>query len=129
MKRLLLILTVLSLSACGGPLAIIPGGALSGPEMAFSLKHIPAEDIVIQLETRPRDPYSVNVNAMVVEGGLFIDPASDRNWYPHLIENNNVRIKLPGEDTVFTAQAEAVTDPTLLRHFDTSRNIFRLLPR
>jgi hypothetical protein len=38
------------------------------------------DDAFIDLETRPEDPYSVELNYIVKDGKLYIDPAEGREW-------------------------------------------------
>ena len=59
---------MLALAGCGGPLWQIPGGRLQGPEAPLTGADLPSEVELIQLETRPQNPYSVNVNAWAIDG-------------------------------------------------------------
>ena len=75
------LLVALSLG-CNGPLPFMSGGALSG-EVATTPAEWSAfpEFAVVQLETRPEDPYSVNIALTLVDGVLYInagdtDPSS-----------------------------------------------------
>jgi hypothetical protein len=112
-KRVPLILAVLSLlavSACG-PIVMIPGGQLSGtpkpvpPNWSFS------DSIdTVQLETRPDDPYSVNVWG-VAAGPFFYLAAgnSESTWAQHIQSDPHVRLKL-GDD-IYQLVARAIDDP------------------
>ena len=125
---LILIAILPLLNACGGPLLGFPGGALAGAEQNLSAAPPFTEDLVIQLETRPEDPYSVNINAFVIDGSLHIDPAPGRTWGEHLARNPMVRVGTGGS-AVFLARAERVTDAAVLERFDADRVVYRLLPR
>ena len=65
--RAFIFLGLLVLTACGGPTAIFPGGALDGtvnpvpPSFAFA-----SDAGTIQLETSPEEPYSVNIAYTIV---------------------------------------------------------------
>ncbi len=116
-----------NLIACGGPLLVFPGGRLSGevvdPPNDFSF----ADDTFIDLETRPGDPYSVELNYVVKNGRLYIDPAEGRAWLDHIREDQNVRVRI--HDKVYPLRAVLVEDPAELEGFDESRVIYRLDPR
>lgn len=77
-----------ALGGCGGPVLIIPGGALSG-----EVVETPVDDwsfvrsTFIDLETRPEDPYSVELNYVLRDGRIYIDPAEGRRWLDHIRED------------------------------------------
>jgi hypothetical protein len=123
-----LIITMLA-AACSGPLLWLPGGHLSGPEAPLNLNEIPAEPGVIQLETNPSNPYSVNVGVRTINGQLYIDPATERKWYQHIQANPKVRLRFDGAETVLTATAVPESDPAVLNQFETGRIVLRLAPR
>ena len=61
------VLATLALAGCAGPFAVFPGGALEGEVVALDAVAFPATAFpdpsgVIQLETRPGNPYSVNLS-------------------------------------------------------------------
>ncbi len=120
---------LLLLSACNGPLFMIPGGALSGPTAPLATAPVPAEGDVIALETRPLDPYSVYINAVAIDGVLHIDPTAARGWYQHIVTDDRVRIRLSSGDTIYPAQAQPVTDEAVLARFEADRIVFALVPR
>ena len=68
------------LAGCGGPLLAIPGGALAGEPAAVPASWGASHTGVLELETRPGDPYSVQVNYVVRDGRLYVDPADGRRW-------------------------------------------------
>jgi len=80
-----------------GPLVMVPGGELSG-----TVKPVPGDwsftDSVetVQLETRPEDPYSVNVWGVAAGGGFYI--ASGRGesaaWAKHIAADPRVRVRV-----------------------------------
>ncbi|MEM7099336.1 MAG: hypothetical protein AAF541_13825 [Pseudomonadota bacterium] len=116
-------------SGCGGPLGMIAGGKLAGSEAPFTDDRVPQENKVIALETRPSDPYSVNIGTFVIDGRLYVDPAVERTWYQHMQENPDVRIRFDGEDVVYTARAYPVEDASVLAKFEADRVVLRLGPR
>jgi|ETN07SMinimDraft_1059922.scaffolds.fasta_scaffold650037_1 hypothetical protein len=89
-RNLFLIVMLFGLTACGGPFFYFAGGRLSGEEAP--LVELPISSGVIQLETLPDDPYSVNVGYILLEGKLYLDPAEDRQWYKNILSDPAVRI-------------------------------------
>ena len=120
-----LLTTVLLLGGCGGPLLIIPGGELSGevvnePVTDWSF----VDDAFVDLETRPEDPYSVELNYFVKDGKLYIDPAEGRRWLDHIREDPRVRVRFGGK--VYPATAVLVGKPGELEGFPPDRYVYRL---
>ena len=113
-------------SGCeGGPFLVFPGGALSGevvevapPDWSF------ADDTFLDLETRPARPYSVELNYVVKDGQLFIDPAEGRTWFDHIREDPRVRVRFG--DKVYAATAVLVGKPGELEDFPADRFVYRL---
>jgi hypothetical protein len=130
MKRapgLLLLLSAL-LVACGGPFLVLPGGALRGevvtePVTDWSF----VDDSFIDLETRPSDPYSVELNYFVRDGQLYIDPAEGRRWLDHIREDPRVRVRFGGR--VYPAEAVLAGKPGELEGFDPDRFVYRIESR
>ena len=113
---------------CGGPLLVIPGGELSGevvtePVTDWSF----VTDSFVDLEVRPDDPYSVELNYIVRDGQLYIDPAEGRNWLEYIREDPRVRVRFG--DKVYPRKAVLVGKPGELEGFDSERFIYRLDPR
>jgi hypothetical protein len=114
--------------ACGGPFLVLPGGALSG-EVATE----PVEDwsfvtaAFVDLELRLDDPYSVQLNYVVRDGKLYIDPMEGRRWFDYLKEDARVRARF--DERVYPLTAVLVGKPGELEGFDQSRFIYRLDPR
>jgi hypothetical protein len=111
--------------ACGGPMLMVPGGALRGevveaPVTDWSF----ADDRFVDLEVRPRDPYSVEVNYTVQNGRLYIDPAEGRRWLEYIREDPRVRVRF--DDKVYSARAVLVEDPQEKEGMDEDRVIYRL---
>jgi hypothetical protein len=113
---------------CGGPRLIFPGGALSGEVVSEPVEDWSfVEDTFVDLETRPDDPYSVELNYVVRDGKLYIDPAEGRTWFEYLKADPRVRVRFGGK--VYPLQAVLVGRPGELEGFDADRFIYRLDPR
>jgi hypothetical protein len=87
------------------PFFTFPGGALSG-----EVKPVPTDwgftdDVdTIQLETRPSDPYSVNVWGIGIGSDFFVAGAAERTWADHIAADPHVRIRI-GDD-IYEMRAE-----------------------
>ena len=115
------------LLACGGPILVIPGGALAGTVVSQPVDDWSfVSDRFVDLETRPEDPYSVELNYVVREGQLYIDPAEGRTWLEHIRKNPLVRVRFG--DEVYPLEAVLVGKPGELEGFDADRFIYRLDP-
>ncbi len=123
-----LVAMVAMVMGCGGPLLIFPGGALSGTTVTKPVADWSfVDETFLELETRPSDPYSVQLNYVVREGKLYIDPAEGKRWLDHLREDPRVRVRF-GSD-LYDLEAVLVGQPGQLEDFDSSRFIYRLDPR
>ena len=115
-------------TACGGPFIIFPGGALSGTVQAEPVQDWSfADDAFLDLEVRPDDPYSVELNYEVRDGQLYIDPAEGRTWFDYLREDLEVRVRFG--DVIYPVTAVLVGqpgDPSGIEGFDDARFIYRL---
>ncbi len=127
MQKLSLIVLVFLVSGCSGPLFILPGGALKGP-VADSAWPARAVDGVIQLETNPAAPYSVNLGYRLIDGKLYIDPAAERRWYQYIAGDARVRIRFDGETEIYAARAVPESDDAVLAQFESDRIVLRLDP-
>lgn len=114
------------LAGCGGgPFLMFPGGKLDGTvstEVITDWSFVDAE--FVHLETNPADPYSVELNYIVRDGMLYIDPAEGRSWYDELKKDLNVRVRFG--DTIYPVTAVLVGQPGELEGFDADRFIYRL---
>ena len=100
------------------PFVMVPGGELSG-----TVKPVPADwsftDSVetVQLETRPDDPYSVNVWGVAAGNTFYV--ASGRGesatWAKHIAADPRVRLRV-GED-LYELSAVRTTDEVELSAF------------
>ncbi len=86
---------ILWLLGCG-PVLLLPGGGLDGelasPPTDWSFSD---ETSTIQLETRPGDPYSVNVWAVGLAPALYVHAGAYRSTWVELLEvYSHVRVDL-----------------------------------
>ncbi len=107
-KNLLLPLWLILLTGCD-PVFMLPGGKLSG-----STAEIPAdwsllrEIDTIQLETRPADPYSVNIWAIGLGQLIYVHAgANHASWVQHMEADPRVRLRVG--DQIYDLLAERVT--------------------
>jgi hypothetical protein len=96
---------------------MFPGGRLSGEESSWPADWRDAVDVEeIQLETRPEDPYSVNVWVVVVNGEAYIatslllgsEVPDEREWVRNVTADPRVRVRVEG--VVYPAQLEVLDD-------------------
>ena len=117
-----------TLLACGGPFLLIPGGELSGEVVAEPVADWSfVDDRFIDVETRPDDPYSVELNYTVRDGELYIDAAEGRAWLEHI--RNDPRVRVRFGDKIYPVEAVLVGRPGELEEFDPDRFVYRLDPR
>lgn len=85
--------------ACS-PIGPFPGGELSGSVQPHRGNWSAARDIqTVQIETRPEDPYSINIWG-VGEGSNFyigVGRGDESAWVIHLLENPEIRLRLGDE--------------------------------
>ena len=110
---------------CASPFLGLPGGALSGEVVTAPVEDWSfVDDVFVHLETRPSDPYSVELNYIVRDGQLYIDPAEGKAWLDHIRADPRVRVRFDGK--VYPATAVLVGQPGELAGFDEDRFIYRL---
>lgn len=119
---------LLCLCGCGGPLLIFPGGQLSGTEVNEPVADWSFVDSqFLELETRPQNPRSVQLNYVVRDGNLYIDPAEGKTWLQHLRADPNARVRFG--DRIYPVRAILVGQPGELAGFDQDRFIYQLVSR
>lgn len=110
MRNLVIPFALLCLAACSEPFIVFAGGELSGEEGVppADWSELRNED-TFQLETRPDDPYSVNVWAVGIGENVYIGtgPGGTR-WSDYIEQDPRVRLRV--EDTVYPLLAHPVTD-------------------
>ncbi len=119
MSARLLAMTLFCLSAvsCNGPLPFLSGGRLGGEvRVAPAAWSFDESFAVIQLETNPEDPYSVNIAYTVVDDQLYIYAGDTRTqWVENMEADPRVRFRL--DDTIYELRAERVTDRNKISTF------------
>ena len=92
------------------PIAIIPGKQLSGEEKAYPADWTFTNDhMLVKVESRPEDPYSVTTLCFLIDGKLHIpaQKGSTKQWPQHVLADSRVRIKVG--DTIYPAKATLVS--------------------
>ena len=108
MKTLFVMLLVMMLVGCSDPLILLPGGLLSGETRAAPVKWADVPE-TIQVETRPSDPYSINIWGVGIGENLYIATGSDgTKWTDFIAANSNVRVRF--DTSVYELVASRVDD-------------------
>jgi hypothetical protein len=86
----------LSLFLACGPTLVLPGGRLGGTPSPPPVDWDWTEDVsTIQLETRPEDPYSVNIWAVGIGQKLYVHAGANRStWVENMEVNTSVRVRV-----------------------------------
>ncbi len=116
MRAILSVVAGLALLACQ-PIAMLPGGGLRG-----TVEPVPSDwsfsDAIkkVQLESRPSDPYSVNVWGVGVGERFYVAAGdSENNWVRHIAADPRVRLKLGS--AIYELRATRTDDPAELDAF------------
>lgn len=97
-----------ALAACSEPFVTVPGGELAGQMLEPPAEWLAVPD-TIQLETRPHDPYSINIWGVGVGPDLYVATSADGTaWTGFLDANSNVRVRF--DDGIYPLQAAIVAD-------------------
>ena len=101
---------VFLLAACDGPTVFMAGGKLDGTVTEVPDEWRFAEDSgLAQLETRPAEPYSINLAYVQLEGNLYAYAGDTRtNWVEHIEADPLVRIRI--NDAIYPLRAVRVED-------------------
>lgn len=110
LARLLAVLLATTLSGCAGPCVLLPGGALEGPVVSAPGSWAFTDEVkTVQLETRPDDPYSVNVWVIALGEHLYVHAGANRAaWVEHLEADPNARLRVG--DAIYELAAARVDD-------------------
>ncbi len=94
-----------------GPTLLIPGGELSGPVEASPENWAFSDEVsTIQLETRPANPYSVNIWAVGIGARLYVHAGANRSrWVENILADPRVRVRVAGK--LYPLTAVRVEDP------------------
>ena len=112
--RLLLSFLLITLSSllagCDEPFIVMAGGPLTGEEADPPADWTAFNEVeVVQLETRPEDPYSVNVWMVASGPNIYVATGEgDTNWTEHIARNPDVRLRVNG--VIYPLEAFRVTD-------------------
>lgn len=111
------VVLVLSSVACSGPLPFMSGGALEGEVQPTPSQWSFEDDFgVIQFETNPADPYSVNIAYTLVDGRLYVHAGDTQTqWVKNMQVDPRVRFRRNG--ALYDLRAERVTDPVEISAF------------
>lgn len=110
MSRILILCGLVFLVACR-PMGPLPGGELSGTVQAIPNDWSAARDMpIVQVETRPNNPYSINIWGVAHENDFYIGSGSGKEatWVGHLEEDPNIRLRLG--TNIYLLRAMRVTD-------------------
>jgi hypothetical protein len=127
-----LLVAGIAASACnGGPLPFLSGGQLEGEERPVPERWELEEDFaIVQLETRPEDPYSINLAYTLIDGELFLNAGdTETQWVQHMEADPRVRLRI--SDGIYPLRAVRVTDPVEITAFGdawTSHSMFHRHP-
>jgi len=100
---------LLALTACG-PILMIPGGELGGTVTAAPDDWSFTDEVgTVQLETRPGDPYSVNIWCTSINGQLMIGTDRSTAWAGYIAADPRVRLRVDG--AIYELVATPTVDP------------------
>ena len=129
--RTLAVLWLLTVAGCNGPTLLLPGGQLDGQARPAPTDWAFVGDYgTAQLETRPEDPYSVNIAFTNLEGRLYVNAGgTETQWVKNIASNSAVRLRIDG--LLYDLRADRVTDADEIAAFGkawTSQSLFRRDP-
>lgn len=131
--RLLLIITITAvLAACDEPTMFMAGGALDGevtdPPSTWAFEQ---ESGLAQLETRPQEPYSINLAYVQLNGQLYVYAGDTRTtWVTHIEQDPRIRIRV--DEKIYPLHAVRVGEGEELDEFAAAwagRSIFQRDPK
>lgn len=99
---------LLAAAGCSEPFVTIPGGELAGQLLNPPEVWAEVPDTV-QLETRPEDPYSINIWSVGLGPDLYVATGPDGTAWTEFIERDpSVRVRLDGG--LYQLQARVVDE-------------------
>ena len=104
-------IAVLAAAGCE-PTFVFPGGELTGAEQPMPPSWDFTRDFdTVQIETRPNDPYSVNIWGVSVDGDFYVaaSDAADATWARAIEAEPQVRLRI-GND-IYPLLATRTDDP------------------
>jgi len=105
---------------CSGPLVLLPGGALDGETRPVPDDWSFAGDAgTMQLESRPAEPYSVNIAYTFVDSVFYINAGdTETQWVKNIAANDHVKARLDG--VLYEMRAVRVDDEAEIARFATA---------
>ena len=99
----------LLLAGCGGPFLLLPGGELEGREATTPDDWSSIAEVgTVQIETRPEDPYSVNIWVVGLGSAAYLHAGDNRaNWVEHLEADPRIRMRV--DESLYSLHATRVT--------------------
>ncbi len=93
-----LFLVLVAFAGACGPILLLPGGKLAGTvAVAPDDWDFMDEVSTVQLETRPEDPYSVNIWAVGLGPQIYLHAGANRStWVENMEADANVRLQVEG---------------------------------
>jgi hypothetical protein len=108
MRILIGIILATLLVSCGEPLSMFPGGQLSGEVHAAPPAWVDVPE-TIQVETRPSDPYSINIWSVGIGQHLYIATSdSGTTWSDFIDADSNIRARVGS--SLHELNATSITD-------------------
>jgi hypothetical protein len=119
-----------SIAGCSGPFLLMPGGALDGPTAEVPNDWSIADAVeTVQLETRPADPYSVNIWVIGLGENLYVHAGASRStWVENMEADPNVRLRV-GESIYELAAARVESQDEFDRFSDAYERKYGSRPR
>ena len=115
---------------CNGPFGLLPGGQLDGDVAVPPASWSAGEFGTAQLETRPEEPYSVNIAYTVMRGSVYVNAGdTETRWVANMMQDPRVRLRVDGN--VYELRAERVSAADEIAEFAalwTGQSYFRRDP-
>ena len=108
--RIMSLSLIFLLGGCSEPFIVMSGEALSGDAIDPPTDWTPLNDVeIVQLETHPSDPYSVNIWMVGLGSDIYVATGSDdTNWTEYIDEDTDVRLRVEGQ--IYELEATELTD-------------------
>ncbi|MEE2677995.1 MAG: nitroreductase/quinone reductase family protein [Myxococcota bacterium] len=129
--RMVLLTLCVFAAGCNGPVVLLPGGRLAGEvrpvpkDWSFAGAYGTA-----QLETRPQDPYSVNIAYTILDGEPLINAGdTETRWVKNIAADPRVKLRVDG--VIYEMRADRVHSRAEVERFAkawTSQSMFRRDP-
>tara|TARA_A100001037_G_scaffold269058_1_gene262961 strand:+ start:1117 stop:1590 length:474 start_codon:yes stop_codon:yes gene_type:complete len=109
--KALVSLFLILIAGCDEPFTVLAGAELSGTEAPAPQDWSETDKFeTMQLETRPTQPYSINLWAASSGENIYIATGErGTNWTDYIQENSQVRLR--ANQTIYRLHASPVIDP------------------